>query len=127
MNRTRFAIATTGALFLGLISYFVIEGISLHRKNKKAASLKSSITELENAKALVEAEEEKGIVEESLGDELKKKEEITANIEKSKNRLSVVANAAFRLLPSVLDLAGAVISSDSSSSKEEKCRRIEGA
>jgi hypothetical protein len=43
MNIKKFAILSAAAILVGTASYFILEGVSLCRKNKKAKSLKSSI------------------------------------------------------------------------------------
>jgi uncharacterized membrane protein len=117
MNKTKFAVTTAGALCIGVIVYFIVEGISLSKKKKDAKTLDSSITELENTKTLVVVGEEKEIVEESLNHELKKKEEISENIKKSKSRIATAVDATFNILPAVLRFLGMIILSDSPQKK----------
>jgi hypothetical protein len=123
MDKSKFAFFSAIALLAGTVSYFVIEGVSLHKKNKKAKSLQTSINNLEDAKALVaEDSESKEIVTESLNDELKKKEEISRKIEGSKNRIGIAIEATIRLTPSILDFLASLVSSSSSNESDEDDR-----
>jgi hypothetical protein len=110
MNNSKFALFGAAALLVGTVSYFVVEGIFLHKKNKKAKSIETSINDLADAKTLVEGEdsETKEIVTESLNDELKKKEEISRNIEGSKTRIGIAIEVTTRIAPAILKFLAAL-------------------
>jgi tRNA threonylcarbamoyladenosine modification (KEOPS) complex Pcc1 subunit len=118
MNTSKVVLFSATALFIGTVSYFVIEGISLCKKNKKAKSIKTSINNLNDTKVLVEGDSEsQEIVDESLKDELKKDEEISRKIENSKNRIGIAIIATIKLAPSVLKFLASLALS---SSKEKE-------
>jgi hypothetical protein len=125
MDKRTFGLTGGIVILVGVATYFVIEAVSLHRKNKKQRAIDNEVNALQEVKLLIDAsadDESKSIIDETLENERTKIKIIKDKKNMQQQRIKTASQWTFNLLPAILRFFGSVVLSPPERQEKEYTR-----